>query len=277
MCSRILVLAVALVMSPLGARAADLVVWWDEGRYAEEGEAVREIIAAFEQDTGKQVELVFHPEEEHPNGDRGGAGGRPAARLRLRLLAHRTTSRQWAFDDRLVGPLGRRRPLFGPLRAGRARLDDVAQRENRPRGPVRAADGPYDQPHPRLEEPPGAGGFHARGHPEGVGRVLVVLVRPGAARGAPGHSAATTSGASVCPCRSRWTPQNGFFPFLAAYEAHYVTRDGRLVIDEPEVAAGLIEAHRQLHGASIARAASRPIRSTGTTATTTSSSSPRRS
>ena len=27
MCSRILVLAVALVMSPLGARAADLVVW----------------------------------------------------------------------------------------------------------------------------------------------------------------------------------------------------------------------------------------------------------
>ena len=33
-----------------------------------------------------------------------------------------------------------------------------------------------------------------------------------------------------------------FFPFLAAYEAHYVTRDGRLVIDDPEVRQGLIKA-----------------------------------
>jgi ABC-type glycerol-3-phosphate transport system substrate-binding protein len=55
-----------LAMAPLGARAADLVVWWDEGYYAEEREAVEEIVAAFEQETGKQVELVFHPESEHP-------------------------------------------------------------------------------------------------------------------------------------------------------------------------------------------------------------------
>jgi hypothetical protein len=34
----------------LGARAADLVVWWDEGYY-EEHERVREIIAALEQAT----------------------------------------------------------------------------------------------------------------------------------------------------------------------------------------------------------------------------------
>ena len=44
--------------------AADLVVWWEEGCYAEEDEAVREIIAAFEQKTGKQVELVLGPQEE---------------------------------------------------------------------------------------------------------------------------------------------------------------------------------------------------------------------
>ena len=65
--SRAVILAVALVMSPLGARAADLVVWWDEGSYAEEDEAVGEIIAAFEQETGKQVELVLHPEQELPD------------------------------------------------------------------------------------------------------------------------------------------------------------------------------------------------------------------
>ena len=32
-----------------------------KGYYAEEDEAVREIIAAFEQESGKEVELVFRP------------------------------------------------------------------------------------------------------------------------------------------------------------------------------------------------------------------------
>jgi multiple sugar transport system substrate-binding protein len=36
--------------------------------------------------------------------------------------------------------------------------------------------------------------------------------------------------------------QNGFFPFVAAYQAHYVTRDGRLVIDDPEVRRRLVKA-----------------------------------
>ena len=83
--SRAVVLAAALVMAPLGARAADLVVWWDKGYYAQEDEALREIIAAFEQDSGKQVELVLHAQSGARRQDRGGARGRPAARLRLRL------------------------------------------------------------------------------------------------------------------------------------------------------------------------------------------------
>ena len=49
-------LAVALAMAPLGAQAADLVVWWQKGFYPHEDEAAAEIIAAFEQETGKQVE-----------------------------------------------------------------------------------------------------------------------------------------------------------------------------------------------------------------------------
>ena len=51
------IFAALLAMAPLGVRAADLVVWWEKGYYDQENEAVREIIAAFEQDTGKQVEL----------------------------------------------------------------------------------------------------------------------------------------------------------------------------------------------------------------------------
>jgi ABC-type glycerol-3-phosphate transport system substrate-binding protein len=63
MWSHILVLGTVLVLAPLGARAADLVVWWEKGFYPQEDEAVAEIIAAFEQRTGKQVELV-QPEED---------------------------------------------------------------------------------------------------------------------------------------------------------------------------------------------------------------------
>ena len=34
---------------------------------------------------------------------------------------------------------------------------------------------------------------------------------------------------------------NGFWQFIHAYEADYVTRDGRLVIDDPEIRRRLIK------------------------------------
>jgi ABC-type glycerol-3-phosphate transport system substrate-binding protein len=52
------VFAATLILAPLGAEGADLVVWWEKGFYPQEDEAIREIIAAFEQETGKEVELV---------------------------------------------------------------------------------------------------------------------------------------------------------------------------------------------------------------------------
>ena len=52
--SRTAVLAAMLVMAPLGVKATDLVVWWEKGYYAQEDAALAEIIAAFEQSTGKR-------------------------------------------------------------------------------------------------------------------------------------------------------------------------------------------------------------------------------
>jgi hypothetical protein len=57
--ARAVVLAAALVMAPLGAWAADFVAWWEEGFSPQATEAVVEIGAAFEQKTGKDVEIVF--------------------------------------------------------------------------------------------------------------------------------------------------------------------------------------------------------------------------
>ena len=62
--SQAVVLAAAMTLAPLGARAADLVVWWEKGFYPQEDEAVHEIVAAFEQETGKQVERALFSEDE---------------------------------------------------------------------------------------------------------------------------------------------------------------------------------------------------------------------
>ena len=73
------VLALAIVLAPLGARAADLLVWWEEGVNPEEDAAIVEVIAAFEQKTGQQVELVLVPRAAAKGP--GGTGRRPAARF----------------------------------------------------------------------------------------------------------------------------------------------------------------------------------------------------
>jgi ABC-type glycerol-3-phosphate transport system substrate-binding protein len=65
--SRVMVLAAALLVAPVGARAADLVVWWEKGYYAQEDEAMSEVIAAFEDKTGKRVQLVLQPQAELPD------------------------------------------------------------------------------------------------------------------------------------------------------------------------------------------------------------------
>jgi multiple sugar transport system substrate-binding protein len=62
----VVLVSLLILPAPLGAQAADLVVWWEKGYYDQEDEAVAEIIEAFEKDTGKQVELLFYSNEELP-------------------------------------------------------------------------------------------------------------------------------------------------------------------------------------------------------------------
>jgi multiple sugar transport system substrate-binding protein len=64
--ARTIFFAAALILAPVAAQAADLVVWWEKGFTTQEDEAVRETVAAFEQDTGKRVELVFQEQADFP-------------------------------------------------------------------------------------------------------------------------------------------------------------------------------------------------------------------
>ena len=98
---RAVVLAAALAMAPLGTEAADLVVWWEQGFNAEEDVAVKETIAAFEQGSGKQVELVFYEQAELPEKLKTAleAGQPPDFAFGTRVGRYIT---EWEFDDRLV-------------------------------------------------------------------------------------------------------------------------------------------------------------------------------
>ena len=71
------------------------------------------------------------------------------------------------------------------------------------------------------------------------GRHSVLLVRSSDRRCVK-PPAATTFGASDCQCRPRRMTHNGFEQFMGAYQANYVTREGELIIDDPEIRRRLI-------------------------------------
>ncbi len=110
-------LVAILLLTPLGARAADLVVWWEKGYYAQEDDAVREIIAAFEQKTGKQVELVLE-KWEHLRDDTSAAieAGRRSPDFIFTVNGIQDRD-QWAYEGRLVeltDAIGPMREMFSP-------------------------------------------------------------------------------------------------------------------------------------------------------------------
>lgn len=100
--SHAVILGAIVLLSPLGAQAADLVEWWEYGYTPEEDAAVRETNAAFEHKTGKQVEVIFYPDPEYP--------GKLAATVEAGAptpdFAFGTGNvlhlSKWAIEDRLV-------------------------------------------------------------------------------------------------------------------------------------------------------------------------------
>jgi multiple sugar transport system substrate-binding protein len=105
-------LAVALAMAPLGAKAADLVVWWEKGFYAQADEAVAEIVAAFERETGKQVELVQPAQDEIVKRAASALqAGAPPDFLFSSVIE--TSAARWAYEGRVVELGGVLGPVLG--------------------------------------------------------------------------------------------------------------------------------------------------------------------
>ncbi len=240
--SRAVILAATIVMAPLGAHAADLVVWWEKGVSAEEDEAVAEIVAAFEQETGKQVELVTsYFDVELPvrivaalRADRP-----PDFAYGIKLSQY---GADWAFDDRLVDlrdAIGHFSDLFDQDALDRGFWLDAKTGQKALYGLPIGRSTNHLHVWKSLLEDAGFSLADIPGEWEPFWSFWCDRVQP-AVREALGREDIWGIGLPMSAEADDTRIQ--FFQFVAAYEADYVTPDGMLVIDDPEIRRRLIEA-----------------------------------
>jgi multiple sugar transport system substrate-binding protein len=231
--------ALALIFAPLGARAADLVVWWEEGFYPQEDEAVRETVAAFEQGSGKKVELVFYEQDELPK--RLGAAleaGRPPDFAFGVLLQDYIGP--WAVDDRLVDlsdTVGHFSDLFDADALAWVTWRNVKTKQGALYGlPVGREINHAHVWKNLLKE----AGFTVADIPrewQAFWSFWCDQVQP-AVRKARGRE--DIWGVAL-PMSVAGDTGLQFFQFVAANQADYVTKDGRFVIDDPEIRPKLVK------------------------------------
>jgi multiple sugar transport system substrate-binding protein len=240
MCSRTAALAAMLATAPLGAQAADLVVWWDEGYYAEESEAVAEVIAAFEQGSGKQVELVLHPQAELPDKIVAAldAGRPPDFAFGFDLTEY---DARWAFEDRLVDisdAIGHFSDLFDPDALASVTWRNATTGQKAVYGLPMGRTTNHIHVWKSLLE---TAGYKLADIPrdwEAFWSFWCDEVQP-AVRRATGRD--DIWGIGLPMSGQAFDTWFEFHQFLGAYEADYVSSDGRLVIDDPEIRRRLIK------------------------------------
>jgi multiple sugar transport system substrate-binding protein len=240
--SHAVVLAAILLINPPGARAADLVVWWEKGQAAEEDEAVKEIVAAFEQGSGKQVELVLRQQEELVADLVAGIKAGRRTPDFVFTIAETQPYEQWAYEGRLVDltdAVGHFSDLFDPDALERVTLMDGTTGQ---RGlyllPMGFATHHVHVWKNLLER----SGFTLADIPsewDAFWAFWCNQVQP-AVRRALGRNDLWAIGLPMSAASV--DTENGIWQFIHAYQADYVTRDGRLVIGDPEVRRRLIKA-----------------------------------
>jgi multiple sugar transport system substrate-binding protein len=240
--TKTLVLAAALsALAPLGAQAADLVVWWEQGFNPEEDAAVREIVAAFERESGKQVALTQYSNPEMPEKVEAAleASQPPDFAFGFRILGDISG---WALHDRLADltdTIGSFSDLFDPdALAWFVLLNEKAKQKALYALPMGRTSDHVHVWKKLLEQ----AGFALQDIPkewDPFWSFWCDQVQP-AARRAIGRDDIWGVGLSM----SETSPdtQFQFRQFVDAYQADYVAPDGKLVIDAPQVRQRLVKA-----------------------------------
>ena len=263
----------ALILAPLGARAADLVVWWEQGYYAQEDAALREIIAAFEQKTGKQVELVQPTQDEVFDRTQAALeAGQPPDFL-FGANGERQVAR-WAYEDRLVDLEGVLAPVLDLFDADTIEVSTLLDGKTGRRGLYALPMGRYSNYVHVWNSLLERAGFTLADIPkqwDAFWSFWCDQVQP-AVRKALGRDDIWGIGLPMSAAASDTDEE--LLQFELAYGTPWLDRDRRLQIDDPAVRAGII---RALHAyTAIWRKGCTPPNSrAGTTSATTKRSSPR--
>jgi multiple sugar transport system substrate-binding protein len=239
--ARAIFLAAALVLVPLTVRAADLVVWWEQGYHPEEDGAVRELVAAFEHETSKQVELVFHPQAELPARTVAAVEAGTLPDFLFGTLTDFYYGR-WAHEGRLADladALGPMAAQFDQDALARATLFDATTGRRGLHALPKGRLSYHVHVWKNLLEQAGLSLAQVPKEWEAFWSFWCDKVQP-SVRKATGRDDIYSVGMAMSA--GSVDTEAGFGQFVHAYEADYVTRDGRLVIDEPAIRAGLVEA-----------------------------------
>ncbi len=237
---RAVLLATALALAPLAAWAADLVVWWEEGTNPEEDTVVRETVAAFEDKTGKRVDLALVSQDDMSAKMLTAleVGRPPDFLFGLPISLH---FERWHHEGRLAdltAAIDPFRDLFdADTLAISTRLDPTTGRRGLYSLPM-AREGNFVHVWKSLLESAGLTLADIPKEWEAFWSFWCDKVQP-AVRRTTGRDDIYGVGLSMS-----LTGETGviFRQFVAAYGADYVTRDGRLVIDEPRVRDRLAKA-----------------------------------
>jgi multiple sugar transport system substrate-binding protein len=230
--------ACALLATFGAASAADLTIWWEEGYYPEEDKAIEAVITDFEQASGKDVELTLYPQQELPGKVASAveAGQPPDLVYSLPI-----NYEQLAYDDALADLTDVIEPVkdtFFPtvLQAVLLRNGKTGQRAyygvpiGQSTAHIHVWKSLLDQAGIRLQDIPKEW--------EPFWAFWCDTVQP-AVREATGRHDIYGVGLTMSD-ESNDTGTN-FWMFVNAHEADYVTRDGKLVIDDPDVQAKLVK------------------------------------
>jgi multiple sugar transport system substrate-binding protein len=236
-----LVASLFLGMPPPGARAADLVVWWEKGFYSQEDDAVREIVAAFEQKTGKQVKVTLLPQAELPFKIEAAlaAGQPPDFAFGTWLQSHIPS---WALEDALVDltdTISQFSNLFDPNQLDWTMLLNARTGQRALYGLPFGETSNYIHVWKSLLERTGFSLDDIPKEWEPFWSFWCDQVQP-AVRKALGRDNIWAVGLPMSIEGTDTTDQ--FFQFVSAYDADYVTREGKLVIDDPEIRKRLVRA-----------------------------------
>jgi multiple sugar transport system substrate-binding protein len=234
-------LGATLLMAPPGARSADLVLSWHKAHHAEEDKAIREVVAAFEQETGKRVEVTLLPmAEQPPQIEAALDAGRPPDFAFGFWLD--TYVPKWALEDRLVDlsdTVGHFSDLFDPNQLDRAMLLNAKTGERALYGLPMGQISNYIHVWSSLLEHAGLTLEDIPKEWEPFWKFWCDQAQP-AVRKSLGRDDIWGIGRPMSVEANDTTDQ--FLQFVHAYDADYVTRDGRLVIDDPEIRQRLIKA-----------------------------------